>query len=69
VERANLVKCKVLNPLWLLAGPKKLPEADILNIIDEGWGNEPVHPLSLNLREDGHRLHHYRVALCQAACG
>jgi hypothetical protein len=40
---ASLVKCKVL-ALWLLAGPKKLPEADILNIIDEGWGNKPVHP-------------------------
>jgi hypothetical protein len=44
VERANLAKCKVPNPLWLLAGPKKLPEADILNIITEGWGNKPVHP-------------------------
>jgi hypothetical protein len=30
--------------LWLLAGPKKLPEADILNIIDKCWGDEPVHP-------------------------
>jgi hypothetical protein len=35
---------KVLNPLWLLAGPKKLPEADILNITDECCGDEPVHP-------------------------
>ncbi len=44
VERANLAKCKVPNPLWLLAGPKKLPEADILNIIMEGRGNKHVHP-------------------------
>jgi hypothetical protein len=42
--RANLAKCKVLNPLWLLAAPKKLPEADILNLIDECWGEKPVHP-------------------------
>jgi hypothetical protein len=35
---------KVLKPLWLLAGPRKLPEADILHLIEEGWGSEPVHP-------------------------
>jgi hypothetical protein len=36
VEKANLPYCKVYNPLWLLAGPKKLLEAEILNIIERG---------------------------------
>jgi hypothetical protein len=43
-ERANLPLRKVLKPLWVLAGPRKLPEADILHLIEEGWGSEPLHP-------------------------
>jgi hypothetical protein len=27
VEKANMPSCKVNNPLWLLAGPEKLPES------------------------------------------
>jgi hypothetical protein len=28
--------CKVINQLWLLGGPTKLPSADILDLITEG---------------------------------
>jgi hypothetical protein len=42
VERANMLNCKVDNPLWLLASPKKLSEAEILNIISKGWGKEKI---------------------------
>ena len=42
-DRAGIT-CRVVNPLWLLAGPHQLPEAEILRMIDEGWGSEPVHP-------------------------
>jgi hypothetical protein len=44
VDSANLAKCKVINPLWLLAGPGKHPEAEIINMIEDGWGDDPVHP-------------------------
>jgi hypothetical protein len=43
-EKASLPNCTVYNTLWLIAGPKKRSEAEILNIIEQGWGNEPVHP-------------------------
>jgi hypothetical protein len=43
-DKAELGNCTVYNPLWLIAGPKKKSEAEILQIIEEGWGNQPVHP-------------------------
>jgi hypothetical protein len=43
-DKAVLGNCTVYNPLWLIAGPKKKSEAEILQIIEEGWGNQPVHP-------------------------
>ncbi len=43
-EKAELGNCTVLNPLWLIAGPKKKSEEEILHLIEEGWGNQPVHP-------------------------
>jgi hypothetical protein len=49
LERANMPRYKVLNPLWLLADPKKLPEGDILNIMEEG----SCSSFPLDLREDG----------------
>ena len=42
-EKAGIA-CNVVNPLWLLAGPQKLPEAEIIKMIEAGWGTEPVHP-------------------------
>jgi hypothetical protein len=44
VENSGLHNCTVFNPLWLIAGPKKKTEAEILHIIAEGWGSDPVHP-------------------------
>jgi hypothetical protein len=44
VENSGLHNCSVFNPLWLIAGPKKKTEAEILHIIEEGWGSDPVHP-------------------------
>jgi hypothetical protein len=43
-DKAELGNCTVYNPLWLIAGPRKKSEAEILQIIEEGWGNQPVHP-------------------------
>jgi hypothetical protein len=43
-DKAELGNCTVFNPLWLIAGPKKKSEAEILHIIEKGWGNQPVHP-------------------------
>jgi hypothetical protein len=37
-EKARLPNCTVYNPLWLIGGPKKRSEAEILNIIEQGWG-------------------------------
>jgi hypothetical protein len=42
-ERAGLASRSVVNQLRLLAGLRKLPEADIQYLIEEGWGTEPVH--------------------------
>jgi hypothetical protein len=44
VENNGLLNCTVFNPLWLIAGPKKKTEAEILQLIEEGWGVDPVHP-------------------------
>jgi hypothetical protein len=44
VENTGLHNCTVFNPLWLIAGPKKKTEAEILQLIAEGWGSDPVHP-------------------------
>ncbi len=44
VENSGLHNCIVFNLLWLIAGPKKKSEAEILHIIEEGWGTDPVHP-------------------------
>ncbi len=35
---------QVINPLWILAGPTKLPRAEILALIEEGWVQDPVRP-------------------------
>jgi hypothetical protein len=35
---------RVINLVWLLAGPTKLPSAEILAFIEEEWGQGPVHP-------------------------
>ncbi len=43
-EKAELSNCTVLNPLWLIAGPRKKTEAEILHLIEDGWGIQPVHP-------------------------
>ncbi len=43
-DKAELGYCTVYNPLWLIAGSRKKSEAEILHIIEEGWGNQPVHP-------------------------
>ncbi len=43
-DKAKLGNCTVYNPLWLIAGPKKKSEAEILQIIEKEWGNQPVHP-------------------------
>jgi hypothetical protein len=34
---------KVYNPLWLIAGPKTSDEA-LQQLIDDLWGEDPVHP-------------------------
>jgi hypothetical protein len=44
VENTGLHNCTVFNPLWLIAGPKKKTEVEILQLIAEGWGSDPVHP-------------------------
>jgi hypothetical protein len=44
VENSGLHTGVVFNPLWLIAGPKKKSEAEILQIIEDGWGTDPVHP-------------------------
>jgi hypothetical protein len=43
-ENSGLHNCTVFNPLWLIAGPKKKSEAEILHIIEKGWETDPVHP-------------------------
>jgi hypothetical protein len=43
-EKAKLSNCTVLNPLWLIAGPRKKTEAEILHLTEDGWGIQPVHP-------------------------
>jgi hypothetical protein len=44
ISISSMTRCKVYNPLWLLAGPKKLLEADILHIIEAGQGAKSAHP-------------------------
>ncbi len=44
-EGLSHAACQVIKPLWLLGGPTKLPSADILDLIAEGWGTDPVHPI------------------------
>jgi hypothetical protein len=44
VENSALHNCVVFNPLWLIAGPKKKSQAEILHINEDGWGTDPVHP-------------------------
>jgi hypothetical protein len=47
----GLSGCRVVNPLWLLPGPKKLPEAKIVSLITEGRSEGPVHPCDLIYRK------------------
>ncbi len=41
---SDLSAWKVLSPLWLAVGPIKLLEADVIRLVEAGWGDEPVHP-------------------------
>jgi hypothetical protein len=49
---SDLSAWKVLNPLWLAVGPIKLQEADVIRLVQAGWGGRAGPPLCRHLQQD-----------------